>query len=85
MRTIKVIKNNHHLKNKEEIDLLQESLMDRGFYATTEQCVELWELYSQTFESGWLYMKNFSRQEVYEAVKPFFESGPEGSVDTRYL
>jgi hypothetical protein len=85
MRTIRVVKINHHLKNKEDINCLQDALMDRGFYASPEQCVELWELYSQTFESGWLYIKGLSRQEIYEAVKPFFQAGPEGSVDTRYL
>ena len=85
MRTIRVLKNNHHLQNKKDIQLIQDALIDRGFYASSEQCVELWELYSNTFETGWMQMDCYSKEDVYVRVKPYFEAGPEGSVDTRYL
>jgi len=34
MRTIKIKKNKHHFENREDIIKIQDSLMDKGFYAT---------------------------------------------------
>jgi hypothetical protein len=87
MRTIKVKKENWHLKNyKKDIERIQETLMDKGFYATEEQCVELWELYSDNeFCAGWLVMDSYSKIEIYDAIRKYFEPGPEGSIDTRYM
>ena len=85
MRTIKVLKNNHHLQNTKDIQLIQDALIDKGFYASSEQCAELWEMYSSTFETGWMHMEYYSKEDIYTRIKPYFEPGPEGSVDTRYL
>jgi hypothetical protein len=85
MRTIKVKKNNHHLKYIKDIQLIQDTLIDKGFYASPEQCAELWEMYSSTFETGWMQMEYYSKDDIYSRIQRFFEPGPEGSVDTRYL
>jgi len=85
LRTIKVKKENFHLQFKSDISKIQDALFDRGFYATAEQCAELWELYSETFAAGWLCVGDSSKEELFNCLKPFFEEGPQGSVDTRYL
>jgi hypothetical protein len=86
MRTIKVKKNNHHLNHREDILKIQDALIDKGFYATEEQCVELWETYSENiWAAGWYPMELSSKEEIYNLLKYYFEPGPEGSVDTKFL
>lgn len=87
MRTIKVKKNNWHITEyKKDIEKIQEALIDKGYYATSEQCAELWELFSEEeYCAGWLVIDNYSKEQVFKCVKKYFEPGPEGSVDTRYM
>ena len=56
MRTIKVKKNNWHITEcKKDIDLIQDALFDKGFYATPEQCAEMWEMHSENeWAAGWV-------------------------------
>lgn len=85
MRTIRIKKYNYHLEYKNDINLIQESLIDKGFYATAEQCVDLWETYSSLHSAGWLYVQDFSKQEIYDCVKYFFEASQESSLDTKFI
>lgn len=53
---------------------IQSILIDKGFYATLEQCVELWEMYSESsFASGWVDFGGYTTEEIYNSIKPFFE------------
>ena len=87
MRTIRVLKNNWRLTEyKDDILKIQDALIDKGFYATNEQCVELWELYSEEeWCAGWLVMDGTDKNQIYENLKKYFEPGPEGSIDTKYM
>jgi hypothetical protein len=86
MRTIKIKKNKHHFEYREDIIKIQDALMDKGFYASEEQCVELWETYSENiWAAGWCSMQTTSKEEIYNLLKYYFEPGPEGSIDTRYM
>ncbi len=86
MRTIKVKKNNWHLSEyKKDINFIQDSLLDKGFFATSEQCAELWEMHSENeWAAEWIAVSG-DRDYIFKCLQKYFEPGPEGSVDTRYL
>jgi hypothetical protein len=87
MRTIRIKKHNNNLADhKEDVAKIQDALIDKGFYATNEQCAELWEIYSENiWAAGWLSMNNISKEEIYNLLKYYFEPGPESSLDTKYI
>lgn len=87
MRTIRVKNQNWHIEEyKEDISRIQNALIDKGFFATNEQCAQLWELYSETeWAAGWLVMNDLSKDEIYDCVRKYFEPGPESSLDTKYI
>lgn len=84
MRTIKV--KSEKIQYPEDCRKIQDALFDRGLYSTLEQCQQLWELYSEDhFAAGWIEMKGYEKNDIYNAVKEYIEEGPEGSVDSRYF
>ncbi len=87
MRTIKILKNNWRLtEHKDDIAKIQDAFIEKGFYATNEQCAELWETYSENiWAAGWVSLQGTSKEEIFNLLKYYFEPGPEGSVDTKYL
>jgi hypothetical protein len=86
MRTIKVKRRNHHFENKKDIQKIQHALIDKGFYATEEQCVELWEAYSEyEWAASWLTVSDYNDDIIYNCLKPYFEPGPENALDMKYI
>lgn len=60
---------------------IQNILMDRGFYASLEQCDEMWRMYSEDEAcAGWLGLEGAKDAEIYEKVRPYFEEYPQGST-----
>jgi hypothetical protein len=59
---------------KEDSKQVQSILFDKGFYATLEQCIELWEMYSENnYASGWVDLGGYTTEEIFNSIKPFFE------------
>ena len=84
MRPIKIIKpQTEHL---EDCKRIQDILINKGFYATLEQCEELWHMYSEDeWCAGWLVMKGADDEEIYRYVRKYFTEGPDSGTDARYL
>lgn len=57
---------------KNDCNRIQSVLLDYGYYATLEQCAELWELYSEDWAAGWLYLPE-NNEDLYKCIKPYFE------------
>lgn len=71
MRTIRVKKDNSSfLKDCQRI---QHALIDKGYYATLDQCQELWEMHSAEYAAGWLVMNDINDEEIYYCIKKYFE------------
>lgn len=55
---------------------IQNILIDRGFYATLEQCHIMWKLHSECYGAGWLILYENS-ESIYEAIKVYFDTDAE--------
>jgi hypothetical protein len=85
MRTIKV-KNEDLIRWPNDCKRIQDILIDKGIYATIQQCQRLWELYSEDhWCASWLVMEGMTSDDIYYAVKEYYEEGPDSGMDTRYL
>ena len=51
---------------------LQDVMLARGYYASSEQCEELWEMVSEDLCASWLVMPE-SDEELFSDVKVYFE------------
>lgn len=74
IKTIKI--KNPYARNKdvyrEDCNRIQAALMDHGYYATIDQCEELWELHSEDMAAGWLIVSERG-EDIYKELKPYFE------------
>lgn len=67
----------------EDIQKIQHVLVDKGFFATYEECDELWRMHSEDhWCAGWVTMKDMSEQEIFDAVRPYFDPIDNFVVDT---
>ena len=57
---------------REDCNRIQGVLLDHGFYATLEQCAELWELASEDMCAGWLSLPE-KNEDIYTEVFKFIE------------
>jgi hypothetical protein len=75
LKTIKVKNPYHQHKDiyKDDCNRIQAALMDHGYYATIEQCVELWELHSEEWAAGWLSVPQCG-EDIFKEIKPYFEA-----------
>jgi hypothetical protein len=46
--------------------------MEHGYYATIDQCEELWEMYSDEYAAGWLIFPE-DNADIYEYIKDYIE------------
>jgi hypothetical protein len=70
----------------DECSRLQDALINKGYYATVEQVDELWRMYSEDHHcAGWVTMGKMSNEELYKAVREYFDAQPDSGTDTRYL
>lgn len=71
-KTIKIKKTNpFYLQDCQRI---QNALIDKGLYATFDQCDQLWRLYSEDYYSaGWVSMSDMTNQEICDAVRNYYE------------
>lgn len=84
MRTIRVKK--PALMFQDDCGRIQDALIKKGYYATLEQCDEMWRMYSDLEHcAGWVTPGGHSDAEIYKAVRPYFDEWPVGSVDSRYI
>lgn len=74
MQKIRVLDpySNHIDMYRMDADRIAKCLADRGYEATPQQAVRLWERYSESFAAGWLGLPE-SDEEVFECVRPYFE------------
>ena len=56
----------------DDCNRIQQVLMEHGYYATIDQCEELWEMYSEEYAAGWLSLPEDSK-DIYEYVKDYIE------------
>lgn len=86
MRTIKIKRNGWIGEDRNNLLKIQEALIDKGFYASEEQCIELWEKYwMYDWQNNYKSPQETSKEEIYNMLKEFFEPGPESSIDSRYI
>lgn len=56
-----------------EINRIQSAFMDHGWYASLEQCKELWTRYSDdTWCASWIALPE-KNEEIYEALRTYIE------------
>ena len=85
MRTIKV-KYQDKIRWPDDCKRIQDILIDKGMYATLQQCQNLWELYSdEHWCASWLVMEGSTNDEIFQAIKEYIEEGPDTGMDSRYL
>jgi hypothetical protein len=85
MRPIRV-KGFYGIRHPEDCKRIQDILINKGLYATLEQCQQLWETYSEDhWCAGWLVLEGSTNDDIYNAVKEYIEEGPDSGMDTRYL
>lgn len=58
---------------REDCLRIQSVLQDHGYYATLEQCAELWEINSENYAAGWLILPQDGLA-IYDEVKAYFEA-----------
>lgn len=84
MRTIRVKR--QATQNREDCRRIQNVLMDMGYYASIEQCDELWRLHSENdAAANWLNTEGFRDEEIYKAIRPYFDESPEPKYTSPYL
>lgn len=55
----------------DDCQLIQSILIDKGFYATLEQCQLLWKMHSECYGAGWLSLYE-DKESIYDAVRVYF-------------
>jgi len=72
IKTIRVKKRQpFHLSDCQKI---QNGLIEKGYYATLDQCHEMWNLYSEDrWSVGWVSMTDYDNQSIFYALKDYFE------------
>jgi hypothetical protein len=84
MKTIRVKK--PPIEYKDECGAVQDALIKKGYYATLEQCDEMWRKYSEDEHcAGWVTVGSYTDAEIYKYLRSYFEEWPVGSVDTKYI
>ena len=56
----------------DDCQLIQSILIDKGYYATLEQCQLLWQMHSECYAAGWLNLYE-DRESIYEAIRVYFQ------------
>lgn len=56
----------------DDCNRIQQVLMEHGYYATIDQCEELWEMYSDEYAAGWLVLPEINIQ-IYDCIKDYIE------------
>ena len=79
-RRIKIKKEKFHFF--EDVKKIHMVLIDRGFFATYEECNELWSMYSEDYWcASWVSMSGMTEQEIFDCVRPYFDPIDNFSVD----
>lgn len=76
MRTIKIKVDPVDEAHIDDCHIIQNLLIDRGFYATLEQCHVMWKMHSEFYAASWLYLYE-DTESIYDAIRVYFESGTE--------
>jgi len=76
LRTIKIKVDGPDDYNIDDCHVIQNILIDRGYYATLEQCYQLWKMHSEIYAAGWLALYE-DKESVYDAVRVYFEAEAE--------
>lgn len=85
MRTIKV-KYEDVIRWPDDCKRIQDILIDKGIFATLHQCQRLWEMYSEHhWCASWLVMEGMNNDEVYAAIREYYEESADSGTDTRYI
>lgn len=56
--------------------LIQNILIDRGYYATLEQCHIMWKMHSECYAASWLNLYQ-NKESIYDAIRSYFEADKE--------
>jgi len=62
----------HRVEFADDCNKIQQALMEHGYYATIEQCEELWEMYSAEYAAGWLILPE-DNKDIYQYIKDYIE------------
>ena len=64
------IKNPESLRYPEDVERISKILLEKGYWATTDQCEHLWEIYSDSLCAGWLGLPD-DDELVFKSIKPW--------------
>lgn len=56
----------------DDCNKIQQVLIEHGYYATIDQCEQLWEMYSDEYAAGWLVLPEGNMQ-IYDCIKDYIE------------
>lgn len=76
MKTIKIKTDPIEDIHLDDCLLIQNVLIDRGYYATLEQCHIMWKMHSECYAAGWLVLYS-DTESIYEAIRVYFEADGE--------
>jgi len=78
---MKLIKIKSEYKNysdyEDDIKKIKNALKNAGYFATREQCITLWEMYSETYAAGWLGLPESDNLIVGSILRFFEEISPD--------
>lgn len=80
MKTIKIKVDGPDEFHIDDCHTIQNILIDRGFYATLEQCYQLWKMHSEIYAASWLILYDNS-ESIYDAIRVYFEADRELQQD----
>jgi hypothetical protein len=72
LKTIRIRQDGPDEYHIDDCTLIQNILIDRGYYATLDQCYLLWKMHSECYGAGWLGLYE-DKESVYDAIRSYFE------------
>jgi hypothetical protein len=56
----------------DDCNLIQNILIDKGYYATLEQCQLMWQMHSDCYAANWLSLYE-DKDSIYDAIRVYFQ------------
>lgn len=76
MKTIKIKTDPLDEAHIDDCHLIQNILIDRGYYATLEQCHILWKMHSEIYAASWLILYE-NKESIYDAINVYLQEDEE--------
>ena len=71
LKTIKIKQDPIEEAHIDDCQILQNILIDKGYYATLEQCHIMWKMHSECYGASWLILYQ-DKESIYDAIRVYF-------------